>query len=117
MCFISSSCGKRFVTLHRPPPDMASLFPNFLPFSKDRKSTRLNSSHVAISYAVFCLKKKNRVVRKALRMAPHVEMASRAVKNGRRQMAKCERIDSHLAGSRSAQDVSKSRLDRVLQDQ
>src|SRR5690625_6404333 len=27
--------------------------------SLDRKSTRLNSSHVAISYAVFCLKKKN----------------------------------------------------------
>src|SRR5438067_10784042 len=25
----------------------------------DRKSTRLNSSHVSISYAVFCLKKKN----------------------------------------------------------
>src|SRR5439155_21950449 len=28
--------------------------------SRDRKSTRLNSSHVAISYAVFCLKKKNK---------------------------------------------------------
>src|SRR5690606_40455833 len=27
----------------------------------DRKSTRLNSSHVKISYAVFCLKKKNRL--------------------------------------------------------
>src|SRR5437870_447877 len=27
----------------------------------DRKSTRLNSSHVAISYAVFCLKKKNNI--------------------------------------------------------
>src|SRR5690625_3835236 len=27
---------------------------------EDRKSTRLNSSHVAISYAVFCLKKKSR---------------------------------------------------------
>src|SRR5690625_5663671 len=27
-------------------------------FTLDRKSTRLNSSHVAISYAVFCLKKK-----------------------------------------------------------
>src|SRR5439155_18178412 len=27
-------------------------------FRRDRKSTRLNSSHVAISYAVFCLKKK-----------------------------------------------------------
>src|SRR5207249_5129202 len=30
----------------------------FSPFL-DRKSTRLNSSHVSISYAVFCLKKKN----------------------------------------------------------
>src|SRR5690606_39861808 len=29
-----------------------------LGFSQDRKSTRLNSSHVKISYAVFCLKKK-----------------------------------------------------------
>src|SRR5690625_6771388 len=28
---------------------------------KDRKSTRLNSSHVAISYAVFCLKKKCKI--------------------------------------------------------
>src|SRR5690625_3651307 len=28
-------------------------------YAADRKSTRLNSSHVAISYAVFCLKKKN----------------------------------------------------------
>src|SRR5690606_40357444 len=27
----------------------------------DRKSTRLNSSHVKISYAVFCLKKKNNI--------------------------------------------------------
>src|SRR5437899_10546220 len=27
----------------------------------DRKSTRLNSSHLGISYAVFCLKKKNKV--------------------------------------------------------
>src|SRR3712207_7460173 len=29
------------------------------PLSGDRKSTRLNSSHANISYAVFCLKKKN----------------------------------------------------------
>src|SRR5256885_8047703 len=28
---------------------------------KDRKSTRLNSSHLVISYAVFCLKKKNKI--------------------------------------------------------
>src|SRR5256885_6344748 len=29
----------------------------------DRKSTRLNSSHLVISYAVFCLKKKNEIIR------------------------------------------------------
>src|SRR5437868_12111618 len=34
-------------------------------FSADRKSTRLNSSHVSISYAVFCLKKKNSLTRKS----------------------------------------------------
>src|SRR5438128_12281751 len=28
-------------------------------YTRDRKSTRLNSSHGSISYAVFCLKKKN----------------------------------------------------------
>src|SRR5262245_63957496 len=30
------------------------------PLRRDRKSTRLNSSHLGISYAVFCLKKKKR---------------------------------------------------------
>src|SRR5438067_2593149 len=30
-------------------------------YQKDRKSTRLNSSHVSTSYAVFCLKKKKRL--------------------------------------------------------
>src|SRR5699024_1697249 len=33
---------------------------NVVTGSVDRKSTRLNSSHVSISYAVFCLKKKKR---------------------------------------------------------
>src|SRR5256885_9886154 len=31
-------------------------------FDRDRKSTRLNSSHLVISYAVFCLQKKKRLV-------------------------------------------------------
>src|SRR5207253_8968921 len=31
--------------------------------NQDRKSTRLNSSHVAISYAVFCLKKKKKILK------------------------------------------------------
>src|SRR5256885_10129181 len=30
--------------------------------SSDRKSTRLNSSHLVISYAVFCLKKKKNII-------------------------------------------------------
>src|SRR2546430_16395488 len=33
-------------------------FPARVRFGRDRKSTRLNSSHSQISYAVFCLKKK-----------------------------------------------------------
>src|SRR5690606_40859891 len=37
----------------------ARLFVELIP-KVDRKSTRLNSSHVKISYAVFCLKKKNK---------------------------------------------------------
>src|SRR5690606_14638703 len=34
-------------------------------FDEDRKSTRLNSSHVKISYAVFCLKKKTKYIRRS----------------------------------------------------
>src|SRR5438477_3083272 len=34
--------------------------------SRDRKSTRLNSSHMSISYAVFCLKKKKKKKTKRL---------------------------------------------------
>src|SRR5690242_21529610 len=37
-------------------PDDKILVPGVV--SQDRKSTRLNSSHMSISYAVFCLKKK-----------------------------------------------------------
>src|SRR5207249_10080500 len=44
------SCGREFLALDHRPKIIA----------KDRKSTRLNSSHVSISYAVFCLKKKKK---------------------------------------------------------
>src|SRR5688500_20098874 len=43
-------------------PHVASEHPELRPkprFVKDRKSTRLNSSHLVTSYAVFCLKKKS----------------------------------------------------------
>src|SRR5437773_11200635 len=43
--------GYRFVPRRRPRPGAARS-------GRDRKSTRLNSSHITISYAVFCLKKK-----------------------------------------------------------
>src|SRR2546430_12103027 len=40
--------------------------------SRDRKSTRLNSSHSQISYAVFCLKKKkDKKTQTTLRATPH----------------------------------------------
>src|SRR5437773_7532530 len=38
---------------------------------QDRKSTRLNSSHITISYAVFCLKKKNKNPRKNAVLLQH----------------------------------------------
>src|SRR5215208_8090305 len=41
-------------------PPVADGRSNSPPTAADRKSTRLNSSHVAISYAVFCLKKKRK---------------------------------------------------------
>src|SRR5438270_1971587 len=40
-------------------PALANLFLHYV-FDLDRKSTRLNSSHSQISYAVFCLKKKKK---------------------------------------------------------
>src|SRR5947207_11702776 len=39
-------------------PATESTYPFSLAVRRDRKSTRLNSSHTVISYAVFCLKKK-----------------------------------------------------------
>src|SRR3712207_8944467 len=41
-------------------PQAAARIARDLPDAKDRKSTRLNSSHANISYAVFCLKKKKK---------------------------------------------------------
>src|SRR3712207_7769328 len=40
--------------------DAVHAVPDDSPDNEDRKSTRLNSSHANISYAVFCLKKKKR---------------------------------------------------------
>src|SRR3989442_6548081 len=62
----SHSCSHPYLTkidderLHRELADSKAACEAALrrPCGSDRKSTRLNSSHVRISYAVFCLKKK-----------------------------------------------------------
>src|SRR5690348_17834968 len=41
----------------------ASEYPELQAHGRDRKSTRLNSSHPSISYAVFCLKKKKKKIK------------------------------------------------------
>src|SRR5215510_4014601 len=51
--------GRGYRASHGPDPAARGSPAGTTP-SADRKSTRLNSSHVAISYAVFCLKKKKR---------------------------------------------------------
>src|SRR5256886_5596931 len=48
---------------------------------RDRKSTRLNSSHSQISYAVFCLKKKKK--RLNVPLAPKKSKAARVLSNNR----------------------------------
>src|SRR5690606_41460917 len=63
-CYRSSwACLTRSTACFRVSPGRAwrtalTACPSFSRGSIDRKSTRLNSSHVKISYAVFCLKKK-----------------------------------------------------------
>src|SRR5699024_11699735 len=51
-----------FTSTRIPVKFLYQLFNNYAEDNQDRKSTRLNSSHVSISYAVFCLKKKNYIM-------------------------------------------------------
>src|SRR5438445_7455092 len=48
---------------------------------RDRKSTRLNSSHANISYAVFCLKKKNLYIRRRVTNAETRDNQIKIVEN------------------------------------
>src|SRR5438034_1708975 len=45
---------------------------------EDRKSTRLNSSHTVISYAVFCLKKKKTTKKHPSQAPPHLQRMPQA---------------------------------------
>src|SRR6266403_4723924 len=61
--FLGASLDAQFILLETPLPRrlvLLSLDDIVRSERRDRKSTRLNSSHVEISYAVFCLKKKKK---------------------------------------------------------
>src|SRR5256885_11752837 len=62
----TASCPRRLIR----PRSNAALHPPRERRQGDRKSTRLNSSHLVISYAVFCLKKKKKTP-PALTTHPH----------------------------------------------
>src|SRR3712207_7982245 len=51
-------------------PNTTNVIPGQVTLTVDRKSTRLNSSHANISYAVFCLKKKKALHRCPRRRTP-----------------------------------------------
>src|SRR5256885_13110570 len=57
---IAGAGGERLRHLLRPHEVLADLDRRRYLARQDRKSTRLNSSHLVISYAVFCLKKKKK---------------------------------------------------------
>src|SRR5690606_40989260 len=63
----SSSLTMAIAALSIPRFRSIGFMPAATDFRPDRKSTRLNSSHVKISYAVFCLKKKKSNKRHGLR--------------------------------------------------
>src|SRR5690349_23839864 len=63
------SCVTRESSYHATPEE-ARAWLEEQAHGRDRKSTRLNSSHVEISYAVFCLKKKKKKKNRAALITP-----------------------------------------------
>src|SRR5258705_9341965 len=57
---------------------------------EDRKSTRLNSSHLGISYAVFCLKKKKKKLKKKKRGRLETRLPAREKPHAGQQVPMCE---------------------------
>src|SRR5438034_6971794 len=72
------SCPMAYISLHSCDSDSFHVFEAHVAL-RDRKSTRLNSSHTVISYAVFCLKKKKK---KNVVRARHIEVQWSIEKHG-----------------------------------
>src|SRR5256885_12160329 len=72
--FVAIELSRRswLVTVHSPDRDRFSRH-NVLGGDQDRKSTRLNSSHLVISYAVFCLKKKKKIFNVPSRLHDNID--------------------------------------------
>src|SRR5256885_11081599 len=67
-------------------PDLAERKEDLVSFStQDRKSTRLNSSHLVISYAVFCLKKKKLAVMLPFLVTQHLVLSQSRTASLRRR--------------------------------
>src|SRR5690554_5541302 len=68
---IRGHCNLKFIILYRNKESWwKSFYESYgglgMKYLSDRKSTRLNSSHVRISYAVFCLKKKKKNIKRQI---------------------------------------------------
>src|ERR1039458_8539333 len=82
--WFANGCGRRFGQSARSGPKGSSECPRGISIAsftrryywRDRKSTRLNSSHLGISYAVFCLKKKKHIAVGALQWPDAQELCS-----------------------------------------
>src|SRR5207249_12306894 len=62
---------RRLDTYETESKPVLSYYPEKIKARADRKSTRLNSSHVSISYAVFCLKKKKKKKKRNKKINTH----------------------------------------------
>src|SRR5256885_6397703 len=72
--------------LEQTPPELGADIAERGMMLTDRKSTRLNSSHLVISYAVFCLKKKNRARERRLLRDPGTRFQCTARPSGLRPL-------------------------------
>src|SRR2546427_888831 len=74
------------MTIRVPFPGAESIAREPPAMETDRKSTRLNSSHSQISYAVFCLKKKNKRPNSTLSQIPNPVFSIKRQRQSMRQL-------------------------------